>query len=46
LEVENRWLREEHSLLAGRVPLSMLLEGSIEDMQLVREYVDTMVGKY
>ncbi len=46
LEAENRWLREEHSLLAGRVPLSMLLEGSIEDMQLVREYVDTMVGKY
>ena len=41
LDVENDWLREPHSLLDNKTPLSLMLEGSIEDLLLAREYVDT-----
>lgn len=44
LDVENDWLREPHSLLDNKTPLSLMLEGSIEDLLLAREYVDTAAG--
>ena len=45
LDVENDWLRESHSLLDNKTPLSLMLEGSIEDLLLAREYVDTAAGR-
>lgn len=40
LDVENDWLREPHTLLDEREPLKLLLGGSMEDLLLVKEYVD------
>ena len=45
LEVENQWLREPHSLLNGKAPLALLLNGSMEDLLIVKEYVDTVAGR-
>lgn len=44
LEVEREWLREPHDLLGGRSPMFLLLGGSMEDLLLVREYVDEFGG--
>ena len=40
LDVENDWLRERHHMLNEKSPLSLMLEGSMEDFLLAREYVD------
>ena len=40
LEEENRWMRESHENLDGNSPLSLILGGSMEDLLLVKEYVD------
>lgn len=45
LKVENDWLREPHELLEGRSPMSLLLGGSMEDLLLVRDYVDEVAGR-
>ena len=45
LDVENEWLREQHTLLDGREPLKLLLGGSMEDLLLVKEYVDAAAGR-
>lgn len=45
LQVENEWLREQHPLLDERTPLSLMLSGSIEDLLLVKEYVDRVSGR-
>ena len=45
LDVENEWLREPHLLLHGRSPLSLLTNGSVEDLLLVKEYVVTAAGR-
>ena len=42
--VENEWLREPHRPLEDREPMSLMLEGSMENLLLVREYVDTAAG--
>ena len=44
LDVENDWLREQHHRLSEKSPLSLLLEGSMEALLLVREYVDSAAG--
>jgi len=44
-EVENEWLREPRSLLHGKTPMDLLLEGSMENLLLLREYVETMAGR-
>lgn len=44
LEVENDWLREPQEMLDERMPLSLLKSGSMEDLQLLREFVDAMTG--
>ena len=44
-EVENEWLREPRSLLHDKSPLDLLLEGSMENLLLLREYVETMAGR-
>lgn len=43
--VENEWLRERHTLLDGKEPMALLLGGSMEDLLLVREYVDAAAGR-
>lgn len=43
--VENEWLREPHDTLNGRVPMDLLLEGSMENLLLVREYVELVTGR-
>ncbi len=45
LDVENEWLREPHILLDGQEPLKLLLGGSMEDLLLVKEYVDAAAGR-
>ena len=45
LKVENDWLREPQPLLDGQTPMTLLLRGSMEDILLVREYVDSMMGR-
>ena len=45
LDVENKWLREPHSLLDGQSPMALLLGGSMEDILMVREYVDRVAGR-
>ena len=45
LDVENEWLREPHSLLHGESPLALLSNGSVEDLLVVKEYVDTVAGR-
>ena len=44
LEVENEWLREKRSTLSEESPISLLLEGSMENLLLVREYVESAAG--
>ena len=44
LNVENDWLREEHELLDGASPLSLMLEGSMANLLLVRDYVESAAG--
>lgn len=42
--VENEWLRESHRLLDDRSPMDLLREGSMENLILVREYVNMATG--
>ena len=44
LDAENDWLRERHSMLDGRSPLSLMLEGSMEHLLLAREYIESAAG--
>lgn len=41
---ENEWLREAHAALDGQVPMELLLAGSMENMLLVKEYVEAATG--
>lgn len=43
--VENEWLREPHETLNGKKPMDLLLEGSMENLLLVREYVELVAGR-
>lgn len=42
--VENDWLREVHVALDHQVPMDLLLEGSMENLLLVKEYVEAATG--
>ena len=42
--VENEWLREPHRMLDDREPMTLMLEGSMENLLLVKEYVETAAG--
>ena len=43
-DTENDWLRESHSQLGDRTPMDLLLDGSMEDLLTVRDYVDSAAG--
>ncbi len=43
--VENEWLREPRDMLKGKTPMELLLEGSMENLLLVREYVEFVTGR-
>ena len=45
IDVENEWLREPHTLLDEQEPLKLLLGRSMEDLLLVKEYVDAAAGR-
>ncbi len=45
LKVENRWLREPHTMLDGRSPMDRMLDGSMENLLLVKEYVEAAAGR-
>jgi len=42
--VENQWLRERHEILDNHAPLDLLLEGSMENLLLVRDFCDEAGG--
>ena len=44
-EVENDWLREPHDALDGQNPIALLREGSMENLLLVKEYVEAAAGR-
>ena len=44
-DVENEWLRESHDMLDGRIPMDCMLEGGMENLLLVKEYVETVAGR-
>lgn len=41
---ESDWLREPQVMLDNRAPMSLLLEGSMENLLLVKEYVEAVTG--
>ena len=41
---ENEWLREPHEPLGGKAPMQLLLEGSMENLRLVEEYIEAATG--
>lgn len=43
-DVENDWLREPHALLDEESPLNLLLGGAMENLLLVKDYVDAAAG--
>ena len=42
--VEYDWLREPRVTLDNKIPMELLLEGSMENLLLVKEYVDWVTG--
>ena len=44
-EDENKWLRRPHAALEGQTPMQRLLEGSMEDLLLVKEFVEEAAGR-
>lgn len=42
--VENEWLREPHPALDDRTPMALLLEGAMENLLIVKEYVEEVAG--
>ena len=44
-QTENDWLRQTHSMLDDKTPLSLLLGGSMEDLLLTRDYVELAAGR-
>lgn len=43
-QAENEWLRERHPGLDGARPMDLLLEGSMANLMLVKDYVDMFAG--
>ena len=44
-DVENAWLREAHAMLNDQVPMELLLGGTMENILLVRDFVDVAAGR-
>lgn len=43
--VENEWLRERQQVLNNITPMELLQEGSMENLLLVKEYVELVAGR-
>lgn len=43
-QVENEWLRDRHPGLDGKRPMELMLKGSMENLLLVRDYVEAIAG--
>ena len=43
-QAENEWLREPQEPLDGEVPMSLLLEGPMGNLLLVKEYIEAATG--
>ena len=44
-DMENEWLRERHEMLDDKAPMDLLLDGSMENLLLVKEYVEAAAGR-
>lgn len=44
IDVENEWLREKHADLNNNSPLELLLSGSMENILLIKEFVEHVSG--
>ena len=44
-DVENQWLREQHPMLDNQTPICLLLDGGMEKLLLIKEYVDAAAGR-
>lgn len=44
IDVENEWLREKHTDLNNNSPLELLLSGSMENILLIKEFVEHVSG--
>ena len=42
--VEREWLREPQAMLRNSIPMELLLEGSMENLLLVKEFCDEVAG--
>lgn len=44
IDTENEWLREKHAELGNKTPLELLLSGSMENLLLIKEFVEHVSG--
>ena len=44
-DVENEWLREKHTMLNDQKPLELLLDGTMENLLLIKDYVNIAAGR-
>ena len=44
-DMENEWLRECHEMLDDKAPMDLLLDGSMENLLLVKEYMEAAAGR-
>ena len=44
-DVENEWLREKHTMLNDQTPLELLLDGTMENLLLIKDYVNLVAGR-
>ena len=43
-KTENEWLRKRHDGLDGHRPMELMLKGSMENLLLIRDYVEAIAG--
>lgn len=43
-QVENKWLRQRHDSLDGERPMDLLLHGSMENLLVIKDYVEIIAG--
>ena len=43
-QAENKWLRQRHDSLDGKRPMDLLLQGSMENLLVTKDYVEIIAG--
>jgi hypothetical protein len=44
IDVENEWLHEKHDRIGNKSPMELLLSGSMENLLLVKQFVEFVCG--